>query len=109
MTAQAWMIWPENPALSFVILAVLGMVFLYAARRPVHQLLYAVGALISGPLRMGGRWLAATAIAMRQRNKAVLLAHGAPGGRQPHRARVRAHRGAWCSATCRAIRRCSAS
>ncbi len=77
MTAQAWMIWPENPALSFVILAVLGMVFLYAARRPVHQLLYAVGALISGPLRMGGRWLAATAIAMRLRNKAVLLAHGA--------------------------------
>src|SRR5688500_2890361 len=71
------MIWPENPALSIVILAVLGMVFLYAARRPVHQLLYAVGALIGGPLRMGGRWLAATAIAMRQRNKAVLLAHGA--------------------------------
>ena len=58
-TAQAWMIWPENPALSFVILAVLGMAFLYAARRPVHQLLYAVGALISGPLRMAGRWLAA--------------------------------------------------
>jgi hypothetical protein len=71
------MIWPENPALSIVILAVLGMVFLYAARRPVHQLLYAVGALISGPLRMGGRWLGATAIAMRLRNKAVLLAHGA--------------------------------
>ena len=71
------MIWPENPALSIVILAVLGMVFLYAARRPVHQLLYAVGALISGPLRMGGRWLAATAASMRQRNKAVLLAHGA--------------------------------
>jgi hypothetical protein len=71
------MIWPENPALSVVILAVLGMVFLYAARRPVHQLLYAVGALISGPLRMGGRWLGATAIAMRLRNKAVLLAHGA--------------------------------
>ena len=75
-TAQAWMIWPENPALSFVILAVLGMAFLYAARRPVHQLLYAVGALISGPLRMAGRWLAATAITMRQRNKAVLLEHG---------------------------------
>jgi hypothetical protein len=70
------MIWPENPALSFVILAVLGMVFLYAARRPVHELLYAVGALVGGPLRMGGRWLAATAASMRQRNKAVLLAHG---------------------------------
>ena len=53
-TPQAWMIWPENPALSILILAVLGMVFLYAARRPVHELLRAVGALIGGPLRMGG-------------------------------------------------------
>ena len=75
-TPQAWMIWPENPALSILILAVLGMAFLYAARRPVHQLLHAVGGLISGPLRMGGRWLGRTSELMRQRNKAVLLAHG---------------------------------
>ena len=70
------MIWPENPALSILILALLGMVFLYAARRPVHELLHAVGALIGGPLRMGGRWLARAAEAMRKRNKAVLLEHG---------------------------------
>ena len=76
MTPQAWMIWPENPALSILVLALLGMVFLYAARRPMHELLHAVGGLIGAPLRVGARWLAATANAMRQRNKAVLLAHG---------------------------------
>ena len=75
-TPQAWMIWPENPALSILVLALLGMVFLYAARRPMHDLLHAVGGLMGAPLRVGARWLAAVANAMRQRNKAVLLAHG---------------------------------
>jgi hypothetical protein len=70
------MIWPENPALSILVLALLGMVFLYAARRPMHELLHAVGGLIGAPLRVAARWLAATANAMRQRDKAVLLAHG---------------------------------
>jgi len=76
MTPQAWMIWPENPALSILVLALLGMVFLYAARRPMHDLLHAVGGLIGAPLRVGARWLSNSANAMRQRNKAVLLAHG---------------------------------
>ena len=75
-SSQAWMIWPENPALSILVLALLGMVFLYAARRPMHELLHAVGGLVGAPLRVGARWLAAVANAMRQRNKAVLLAHG---------------------------------
>ena len=69
-SSQAWMIWPENPALSILVLALLGMVFLYAARRPMHELLHAVGGLIGAPLRVAARWLAATANAMRQRNKA---------------------------------------
>ena len=73
---QVWMLWPENPALSLLVLALVGMVFLYAARRPVHELLGALGALIAGPLRIGARWLAATAAEMKQRNKAVLLEHG---------------------------------
>jgi hypothetical protein len=76
MTPQAWMIWPENPALSILVLALVGMVFLYAARKPMHELLHAVGGLIGAPLRVGGRWLSSSAAAMRQRNKAVLLAHG---------------------------------
>ena len=73
---QFWMLWPDNPALSAFALAVVAMVFLYAARRPMHDLIHAVGALIGGPLRLAARWLIETAKEMKERNKAVLLAHG---------------------------------
>src|SRR5688572_13946439 len=73
---QFWMLWPDNPALSIFVLAVVAMVFLYAARRPMHDLLRALGALISGRRRLGARWLVDTARQMKERNKAVLLAHG---------------------------------
>jgi hypothetical protein len=76
MTTQFWMLWPESPALSIFVLAMVALVFLYAARKPVHELLRAVGALIGGPLRLGARWLVDTADQMKERNKAVLLAHG---------------------------------
>src|SRR6185503_3248857 len=76
MTAESWMLWPDSPALSLFVLALVAMVFLYAARRPVHELLRAVGGLLGGPLRLGARWLVATADEMKERNKAVLLAHG---------------------------------
>jgi len=75
-TSLSWMIWPENPALSALILALVAMAFLYAARRPMHELIGALGALIGGPLRLAGRWLVGTAAEMKSRNKAVLLAHG---------------------------------
>jgi hypothetical protein len=76
MTGEFWMLWPDSPALSIFVLAVVAMVFLYAARRPVHELLRAVGALLGGPLRLGARWLVTSAHEMKERNKAVLLAHG---------------------------------
>jgi len=76
MTAESWMLWPDSPALSLFVLALVAIVFLYAARRPVHELLRAVGGLLGGPLRLGARWLVATADEMKERNKAVLLAHG---------------------------------
>ena len=75
-TTQFWMLWPDSPALSVFVLAVVAMVFLYAARKPMHELLRAVGALIGGPLRLGARWMITTADQMKERNKAVLLAHG---------------------------------
>ena len=75
-TTQSLMLWPDSPALSALVLALLAMAFLYAARKPVHELLRALGALIGAPLRLGARWLVATAVEMKQRNKAVLLAHG---------------------------------
>ncbi|MGH8632462.1 MAG: hypothetical protein ACREU7_17080, partial [Burkholderiales bacterium] len=73
---QFWMLWPDNAALSALVLALIAMLFLYAGRKPVHELIRALGALVGGPLRLAARWLVATAGEMKQRNKAVLLAHG---------------------------------
>jgi hypothetical protein len=73
---QFWMLWPDNAALSALVLAIIAMVFLYAGRRPMHELIRALGALVGGPLRLAARWLIATAGEMKSRNKAVLLAHG---------------------------------
>src|SRR5207248_4070650 len=47
-----------------------------AARRLVHDLLHSIGRMVGGPLRLGARWLFATARDMNERNKVVLLAHG---------------------------------
>src|SRR6195256_1117829 len=74
--SEYWMVWPDNAAVSVLFLLLVGMAFLYAARKPVHHLIGSVGFLISGPLRIGARWLLAAANDMTQRNKAVLLAHG---------------------------------
>src|SRR5262249_7938451 len=76
MSSQAWMIWPENFAVSFLVAALLAMAFMYAARMPMHGLLRSVGHALGGPLRMGARWLLAAAAEVQARNKAVLLAHG---------------------------------
>jgi hypothetical protein len=73
---QSWMLWPDNPALSVLVLALALMLFLYAARKPVHELLRALGGLIGAPLRLAARWLVSAAEAMKQRNRAVLLAYG---------------------------------
>src|SRR5712692_2466289 len=74
--SQFWMIVPGNAALSALILFLIAMPFLYAARAPVHNLVRAVGNLASGPLRLVSRWLLVAAREMRERNRQVLLAHG---------------------------------
>ncbi len=74
--SQFWMIWPDNAILSALILFVIAMPFLYAARKLVHDFLRSVGQMVGGPFRMGARWLFASARDMRERNKAVLIAHG---------------------------------
>src|SRR5499427_8217817 len=76
MSNQFWMIWPDNVMASALILFVIAMPFLYAARRLVHDLLHSIGHMVGGPLRLGARWLFATASDMKERNRAVLLAHG---------------------------------
>jgi hypothetical protein len=76
MSFQSLLLWPENPGLSVLVLAVIAMGFMYAARWPVHELLRALGLMIGGPLRIAARSLTAAAADIQQRNKAVLLAHG---------------------------------
>ena len=76
MSSHVWMVWPENFAVSALVLALVAMLFLYAARIPMHALIRSVGQALGGPLRMGARWLGAAAAEIRQRNKAVLLAQG---------------------------------
>ena len=76
MSFQSWMLWPDNVAVSVLLLALLAMGFMYAARRPTHELLRALGHMIGGPLRVAARWLSAAAVEINNRNKAVLLAHG---------------------------------
>ncbi|HSU78368.1 MAG TPA: hypothetical protein VLI89_14905, partial [Burkholderiales bacterium] len=76
MSSQSWMLWPDNVAASVLLLALLAMGFMYAARRPMHELLRALGHMLGGPLRVASRWLSAAAVEINSRNKAVLLAHG---------------------------------
>jgi hypothetical protein len=73
---QNWMIWPDNIVLSVLILVLIAMAGLYAARAPMHGMIRAAGLALSGALRLAGRWLFATAAVMKERNKAVLLAQG---------------------------------
>lgn len=74
--SHSWLIWPDNPALSLLVLTALAMAFLYAARLPMHQFIRAAGSALGGPLRTASRWLLAAAVDINERNKAVLLAHG---------------------------------
>ena len=76
MSFQAWLLWPDNAALSVLALAVLGMAVLYAARVPMHELLRSLGQALGGPLRVAARALARAADDIHYRNRAVLLAHG---------------------------------
>ena len=76
MSFQSWLLWPDNVALSMLVLIVAGMAFMYAARRPMHDLFRSLGHMVGGPLRIAAHWLGAAAVEMNHRNKAVLLAHG---------------------------------
>ena len=73
---MAWMLFPDNPALSALALFVIAMPFLYAAREPVHALFRSVMRGAAQPLRLAARWCLAAAQDMKSRNEIVLLAHG---------------------------------
>ena len=73
---MSWMIIPENPAASGLLLGLLAMFALYAARAPVHGLIAALVRAVAGTLRLSARWFFKAADDLRARNRAVLFAHG---------------------------------
>ncbi len=72
---HSWLLWPENVALSVLALVALAMLFLYAARKPMHGMIHAVCNLVTQSTRFVSRWLFLSAENLRLRNQAVLLAH----------------------------------
>ncbi len=76
MDWHSWLFWPDSVALSILALAVLVMLFLYAARQPVHGVIHSVCQLVTQSTRFLSRWLSLVAENLRLRNQVVLLAHG---------------------------------
>ena len=75
-TWNSWLFWPNNVAFSVLAVAVLAMLFLYAARKPMHGVIHSVCELLSQSTRFIARWLFLCADNLRVRNQSVLLAHG---------------------------------
>jgi hypothetical protein len=73
---NSWLFWPDNVALSVLALGILAMLFLYAARKPMHGVIHSVCNLVTQSTRFISRWLFLSADNLRLRNQAVLLAHG---------------------------------
>jgi hypothetical protein len=73
---NSWLFWPDHVALSVLALGLLAMVFLYAARKPMHGIIHSTCVLVAHSTRFISRWLFQTAEHMRLRNQSVLLAHG---------------------------------
>ena len=72
---MSWMLFPSNPALSAIVLFLIALPFLYAARNPVHEAVGGLVRAVGGSMRLAARWLTGVADAMRSRNTVVLLAH----------------------------------
>jgi hypothetical protein len=72
---NSWLFWPDNVALSVLALSILAMLFLYAARKPMHGVIHSVCNLVTQSTRFISRWLFLSSENLRLRNQAVLLAH----------------------------------
>src|SRR5258708_7271270 len=73
---QSILIWPDRVLPSLLVLLLIAVPFLYAARGPMHALIRSASRAVSNPLRLGARWLGDTALRLRNRNRQVLFAHG---------------------------------
>lgn len=72
---HSWLLWPNNVALSVLALGLLAMLFLYAARKPMHGVIISTCNLVTQSARYLSRWLFLSAENLRLRNQSVLLAH----------------------------------
>lgn len=72
---SAWLLWPDNVALSEFTLGLLAMVVLYAARKPMHGIIHSLCTPASHGTRFVSRWMLRAAEGMQLRNQAVFLAH----------------------------------
>ena len=75
MDLHSWLFWPDSVALSVLALVILVMLFMYAARKPMHGVIYSVCGLVTHTTRFVSRWLFLGADNLGSRNQAVLLAH----------------------------------
>ena len=71
-----WMIIPDAPLWSALLILLLALVMLYVARQPLHRLVLRLSRLVTTVLRLYGRSLAVLAEQIRQRNREVLLELG---------------------------------
>ncbi len=72
---HSWLFWPDRVALSVLALGILLMLFLYAARKPVHGMFHSLCNLVTQSTRFISRWLFLSADNLRMRNQSVLLAY----------------------------------
>jgi hypothetical protein len=70
-------LWPDQPALSILVLWLISTIVLWAARTPVLQLLGELGTNVEDGLRGLAQRCGSAADTLRQRTRSVLLASGA--------------------------------
>jgi hypothetical protein len=71
--------WPDSVALSVLALGTLVILFLYAARTPMHGVIHSLCHLVTQSTRFFSRWLFLSAENLRLRNRSVLMTHGEEG------------------------------
>ena len=77
MTSDWWNFWfPDQPAVSVLIWALIFIVVLYIARTPAHQAILAVTKGLRNALRIMARSVMVAESRLKRRNREVLLAHG---------------------------------
>jgi len=79
---HSWLFWPDSVALSVLALGTLAVLFLYAARQPMHGVIHSLCHLVTQSTRFLSRWLFLSAETLRLRNQSVLMTHGEEGAVQ---------------------------